>query len=199
MIDLPSQSIGNCGFKRVVVQDDRIDESGELRFAPHDIFGLATNSRPQGIELVDSRPLLMLRHCKASGNWRDLLSYWARPCPIPRARPKTYIHRPLNDATSSMAYHGRRVRNSITADLNSRSPTANMWSRPGITRAFARGISAASASGEPAIESFSPTATNSGAVIWATSLRSSVCREPRIQAASACKSDLVCSAKARKM
>src|ERR1700741_5328453 len=84
MIDLSGQSVRNRGFKRVVVQDSWIDERGELRFAPHDIFGLATDARPYGIELVDGRPRLMLRHCKASGNWRDLLSYWAGPCPIPR-------------------------------------------------------------------------------------------------------------------
>src|SRR6516165_10922320 len=107
-------------------------------------------------------------------------------------------YRPLNDPTGSKAYHGRRARNSSTADLNTRSPTANMWSRPGMTTAFAPGISAARASGEPAIESLSPTATSSGDAIWATWPRLSVCREPRMQAASACKSDLVCSAKARK-
>src|SRR5262249_20293292 len=198
MIDLSGQSIGDRGFKRVVVQDGRIDEGGELRLAPHDVFGLATNARPHGIEFVDGRPRLMLRHCKASGNWRCILSYWARPYPIPRARPKTYAYRPMNDATGSMAYRRCCAKNSSTADLNARSPTANMWSRPGITRAFAPGIRAARASGEPAIASCSPTATRSGTVILATSLRLSVCREPRMQAASACRSDLVCSAKARK-
>ena len=73
--------------------------------------------------------------------------------PNTKGRPSTYAYRPMNDATSSMAYQGRCAKNSITADLNTRSPTANMWSRPGMTRAFAPGTSAASASGEPAIES----------------------------------------------
>src|SRR6516225_1120405 len=192
MIDLSGQSIGNCRLERVVMQDGRVDEGGELRLAPHDVIGFAANARPHGIELVDGRPRLMLRHCKASGNWRDLLSYWARPCPIPRAGQWPTFYRPMNDLTSSMAYHGRCAKNSSTADLNTRSPTANMWSRPGITRAFA-----ARALGEPAMASFSPTATRSGIAILATSPGLSVCREPRMQAASACKSDRVCSAKAR--
>src|SRR5262249_19617219 len=149
MVNLSGQSISNCGLERVVVQDGRVDEGGELRLAPHDVLGFAANARPHGIELVDGRSGLMLRHCKASGNWRDLLSYWARPCPIPRAGQRPTPIGQMNDAISSMAYHGRCAKNSSATDLNTRSPTANMWSRPGITRVFARGISAARASGEP--------------------------------------------------
>src|SRR5690348_13763559 len=51
-----------------MMQDGRIDKRGELGFAPHDIFGLAADPRPHGIELIDGRPRLLLRHCQASGN-----------------------------------------------------------------------------------------------------------------------------------
>ena len=44
-----------------------------------------------------------------------------------------------------------------------------------------------------------PTATSTGTRMAATSSRDSVCREPRMHAASALRSDLVCSAKARKV
>ena len=55
----------------------------------------------------------------------------------------------------------------------------------------------ASSCAEPATSSLVPTATSTGTSIAAHLSRDSVCREPRMQAASAFRSDLVCSAKAR--
>ena len=83
--------------------------------------------------------------------------------------------------------------------LNTLSPTASIWSRPGMSTARASGISAASLSAGPAMSSLLPTAISTGMRICATCSRVSVWREPRMQAASARRSDFVCSAKARNM
>ena len=74
-----------------------------------------------------------------------------------------------------------------------------MWSRSGIGSALAFGMTAASSSAEPAIGSLVPTAISVGVRIDAACSRVSTCREPRMQAASARRSDLVWSAKARNM
>ena len=39
------------GFERVVMQDCRIDETCELGFAPHDLFRLAADARPNRVHL----------------------------------------------------------------------------------------------------------------------------------------------------
>src|SRR2546425_1075194 len=66
-----------------------------------------------------------------------------------------------------------------------------------MSNARPEGSSAARSCADPATTSLVPTATSTGARIVATSARVKVWREPRIQAASASRSDLVCSAKAR--
>src|ERR1700757_4251962 len=65
-----------------------------------------------------------------------------------------------------------------------------------MSNARPQGSSAASSCAEPAPTSSVPTATSTGARMAATSSRASVWREPQMQAASALRSDLVCSAKA---
>jgi hypothetical protein len=66
-----------------------------------------------------------------------------------------------------------------------------MWSRPGIGSALALGIAAASSSAEPATVSLVPTAIRVGVWIEAACSRVSTWREPRMQAASARRSDRV--------
>src|SRR5476649_351373 len=91
----------------------------------------------------------------------------------------------------------RWLRKSSTPALNILSPTASMWSRSGISSAHAPGMRAANSCAEPATLSSVPTATRTGTRMPATCSLLSVWREPRMQAASAFKSDLVCSANER--
>src|SRR5262249_56632600 len=64
MIDQATQAMGDGCFERVVVQDGRVDEGGELRLAARDVLGLAADAPPNRIELVDGRLNLLLRHGK---------------------------------------------------------------------------------------------------------------------------------------
>src|SRR5204863_119915 len=65
-------------------------------------------------------------------------------------------------------------RNDRACSLNTRSPTASMWSRPGISSASPNGRSSASADAEPASVSSEPTATRTGARMWTTPARGRV-------------------------
>ena len=67
--------------------------------------------------------------------------------------------------------HARWLRKSSTPALNTLSPTASMWSRSGISSAFAPGMSAASSCAEPATGSLVPTATRTGKRIAASCSR----------------------------
>ena len=69
----------------------------------------------------------------------------------------------------------------------------------GNVQRLAFGSTAASSSAEPAIGSLLPTAISAGVWIAAACSRVSTCREPRMQAASARRSDFVLSAKSRNM
>src|ERR1700692_4903975 len=62
MVEPLGQPIDHGRLERVVVQDGRIDEGGELRLAAYDLFGLATDARPYRIDGIEGRPDLMLRH-----------------------------------------------------------------------------------------------------------------------------------------
>src|SRR6185312_8952649 len=87
------------------------------------------------------------------------------------------------------ARHACTRRNSRTPALNTLSPTASMWSRPGIGSARAFGMAAASSSAEPAMGSLVPIAISVGVWIDAACSRVNTCREPRMQAASARRSE----------
>jgi hypothetical protein len=66
MIEPAGQPIGNGRFERVVMEHGRIDEGRELRLAPYDFFGFATDPPPNWVELIESRFYLMLRHRSVS-------------------------------------------------------------------------------------------------------------------------------------
>ena len=72
VIEPAGEPISNRGFKRVVVEDGRIDEGGELRFAPNDFLGFAADPPPDRIELIESRFYLMLRHHSVSPEVAEL-------------------------------------------------------------------------------------------------------------------------------
>ena len=61
-----------------------------------------------------------------------------------------------------VGHQGLCARKSRTPCLNTGSPTARIWSRPGMSRFFAPGISAASSGPDPAMSSFVPVATSTG-------------------------------------
>src|SRR5262249_6108799 len=92
MIDQTAQAVGDGHFKRVVVQDGRVDEGGELRLAARDVLGLPADAPPNRIELVDGRLNLLLRHGKGLRNGLDnesqgngrLSSIWVMTRPKPR-------------------------------------------------------------------------------------------------------------------
>src|SRR5580658_9725927 len=60
------QPIDDRRFKRVVMQNRRIDEGCELRLAPDRFLSLAADARPYWIDCVDYRLRLILRHATAS-------------------------------------------------------------------------------------------------------------------------------------
>ena len=62
MVQPLRQPINDRCFKRVVMQDRRIDERSKLRLAPDRFFGLAADARPYWINCVDCRLRLILRH-----------------------------------------------------------------------------------------------------------------------------------------
>src|SRR6185312_11802947 len=185
-----TDAVGNRSFQGIVVQDVFINEGSEFGLAPRDILRFAADARPDRIDLVEAPhgPCLKFSHGQIS-----------RPLdPLDRS----FIIKSKTHRVGVFQHHtpyARWLRKLITPALKTLSPTASMWSRPGIFRCRACGTSAASACADPAIGSLLPTATITGARIVATSARVSVCRDPRMHAASARRSDLVCSAKLRNM
>ena len=147
-----SRSLTRCDdrrFQRVVVQDGRIDEGRELGLAPRHLFGLVADARPDRIDLVerarrpssDTEPWIVLRNASAT---RRLKSF---------STDSAGGHRAANAAHGQWLARlkARCARKSSTPALNTLSPTASMWSRPGISSACAPGMSAASSCAEPAI------------------------------------------------
>src|SRR5262245_13392170 len=191
MIEPLGDAMPDGGVVRVVVKDGRRDEGRKLRLAANDLFGLAADARPDRIDLVervysfrlfpshDDSPNVILTTMLAQQPWS-----WG------------YIRSACGRAMHGND-HGRTARNASTPALKTLSPTACIWSRPGMSRGSPAGSSAASSCAEPATSSAVPTATSAGIRIALASARVSVWREPRMQAASALRSDRVCSAKAR--
>ena len=106
---------------------------------------------------------------------------------------------PVLERMANSVSQGRSARKARTPRLWFMSPTATLWSRFGMSSARAFGISGASSCGEPAMWSLVPTAISVGAGSARPRARDRFWREPRMQAASALRSLLVCSAKARNM
>jgi hypothetical protein len=92
----------------------------------------------------------------------------------PCTRPPAEFFRVVAGTLCSLALraleapHSYSARKRRTPSLNTLSPTASMWSRPGISSARAAGSRAASSCTEPAIVSLVPAATSTGARIAAT-------------------------------
>src|SRR5262245_61957150 len=186
MIEPLGDAMHDGGFKCVVMKDGRIDEGRKLRLAANDLFGLAADARPDRIDLVER--VYSFRLFTGHGDSPDVIL----------TTTAILAQRALAmEDIEIRCDHGRTARNASTPPLNTLSPTACIWSRPGMSRGSPAGSSAASSCAEPATSSAVPTATSAGIRIALTSARVSVWREPRMQAASALRSDRVCSAKAR--
>src|ERR1700720_1038414 len=88
MVEPLGQPIDHGRFERVVMQNGRIDEGGELGLAPYGLFRLTADARPYRIDGIEGRLGLLLRHRIVSppnGEKRRLLSYWVVPLPKPSA------------------------------------------------------------------------------------------------------------------
>ena len=176
------------------MQDGRVDEGRELGLAPHHLFGLAADARPDRIDLVERvrGSCVSLRHTVTPAT--DLAGNPSH------SLPSQIVYGGKKQALQGVTGQFRQAAgpgSPARPVLNTLSPTASMWSRPGMSSERPCGSSAASSGAEPATSSLLPTATSTGSLSLAQSSRDSVWREPRIQAASALRSDLVCSAKAR--
>ena len=66
MVEPLGQPVDDGRFERVVVQDGRIDEGGQFRLAPHHVFRLAADARPDRIDGIERRLHLILRHRQSS-------------------------------------------------------------------------------------------------------------------------------------
>jgi len=62
MIEPLGEAMRNRRLERIVMQNRRIDEGGELRLTAHSLFGLAAKARPNRIDRVERRLSLRLRH-----------------------------------------------------------------------------------------------------------------------------------------
>ena len=60
MIEPLGDAVDHRGLQPVMVQDGREDEGRELRLAPHQFLGLATDARPDRVHLVERAPGLIL-------------------------------------------------------------------------------------------------------------------------------------------
>src|SRR6185437_10257382 len=74
------QPVDDGSLQRVVVQDGFVHEGRELRLAPRHVFGLAADARPDGIDLIERRPGLVLGHGGLPGSCLSL-AYLGRPQP----------------------------------------------------------------------------------------------------------------------
>src|SRR5262245_12790242 len=115
------------------MQDRFINEGRKLRLAPHHFLGLAPDARPNRVHLFERvrRLRLLLGH--------KLLHSFGGFCNTYRGQmggagdllllPRVHPDHP----------YGRSCRNPSTPALKTLSPTASMWSRPGISSTRAPG------------------------------------------------------------